>query len=162
MVAFEESSERGLVVLEHEHAVTLHGIDLDLTAREFEIVSKLAEHPGWVFSADQLAAPDQIHDYSPESVSVLVSRLRRKLTQAGAPGAIETVRGLGYRLSGSVYEPGERAAHDETTEMSLLEATWGLQEAVLEAERYGDDACRRCAIDVLENARRAIQDSLPK
>lgn len=155
----EESNQRGLVVLAHEHLVSVGGVELDLTAREFEIVSTLAEHPGWVFSPDELAAADDLRDYSPESVSVLVSRLRRKFASAGAPAAIETVRGFGYRLSEPAREPRASSGHDASAEMALLEASWRLQEAVLEVEHSGDDDRRLLAAEALDSARTAIQDS---
>ena len=109
-----DSIEIGEVeVCPHEHSVLVRGHDVALTSREFDIVMALAEHPGWVFSADQLAGDPDQGDYSPESVSVLVSRARHKLTSAGAPDLIETVRGLGYRLR--PLEPTEESAPAEQT-----------------------------------------------
>ena len=86
---------------------------------EFDIVMTLAEHPGWVFSADQLAGDPDQGDYSPESVSVLVSRARHKLNSAGCARVIETVRGLGYRLR--PLEPTEESAAAEQTRRELSE-----------------------------------------
>lgn len=94
----DDTAGQWLLVRPHEHVVAVQGHEINLTPREYEIARTLVEHPGWVFSAEQLAADDAVSDYSPESVSVLVSRLRRKLNDAGALDAIETVRGFGYRL----------------------------------------------------------------
>jgi len=150
----------GLVVRPHERVVEVHGHELELTSREYEIVTKLAEHPGWVFSAEQLSTDDDLSDYSPESVSVLVSRLRRKLANAGAFDVVETVRGVGYRLrvaqrgvEGPVASQGELCS-------ALRDASWRLQEAVIEADRSGSDAHRQAAVDALESARRAIYSAL--
>lgn len=44
-----------LEVRQHEHSVLVRGQPLALSSKEFDIVMMLAEHPGWVFSADQLA-----------------------------------------------------------------------------------------------------------
>ncbi len=114
-----------------------------------------------MFSAAQLAGESEESDYSPSSVSVLVSRLRRKLTGAGAPKVIETVRGFGYRLRASACEPV--AADAEVVAASdnpLRDASWQLQEAVLEVEQSGTEAERSAAVDALEAARQAIEAEL--
>ncbi|MGH8447205.1 MAG: winged helix-turn-helix domain-containing protein [Solimonas sp.] len=38
----------------------------------------------------------------PERIELYVSRLRRKLSELGAPNALQTLRGFGYRLQGPV------------------------------------------------------------
>ena len=70
---------------------------IDLTAREFTMLEVLIQHPGQVLSREQLLAHVWGYDYDPGSnvVEVYVRYLRRKL---GAE-AIETVRGMGYRLN---------------------------------------------------------------
>jgi len=45
----------GLELRPREREVLVAGVPVELTSREFEILATLAEHPGWVFSADQLA-----------------------------------------------------------------------------------------------------------
>lgn len=158
MTPAEETAGHPLVVRPHEHVVEVRGREIGLTAREYEIVTRLVEHPGWVFSAEQLSAEADESDYSPESVSVLVSRVRRKLAEAGEHDAIETVRGFGYRLRLWPHE------HDteETASSSapLRDASWHLQEVVLEVEHTGTDEQRRTAIDALERARHTIEAAL--
>ena len=144
-----------LEVRAHEHAVVLHGQPVPLSSREFEIVRMLAEHPGWVFSAGQLSGDPEEGDYSPESVSVLVSRIRHKFAEAGTPDVVDTVRGVGYRLHSA------RAPHRESSEAvdasrELRDASWQLQEAVIEVEHSGSLEQRREAADVLEDSRRAV------
>jgi DNA-binding response OmpR family regulator len=70
---------------------------VDLTAREFTMLETLMTHPGQVLSREQLLARVWGYDYDPGSnvVEVYVRYLRRKL----GDGAIETVRGMGYRLA---------------------------------------------------------------
>jgi two-component system, OmpR family, copper resistance phosphate regulon response regulator CusR len=70
---------------------------IDLTAREFTMLEVLIQHPGQVLSREQLLAHVWGYDYDPGSnvVEVYIRYLRRKL---GAD-AIETVRGMGYRLN---------------------------------------------------------------
>ena len=79
--------------------VTLRGVEVHLTRREFELLAFLASSPGQVFSRSQLL--DHVWDSSPEwqdpsTVTVHVRRLRAKLGNAG-PG-ITTVWGVGYRF----------------------------------------------------------------
>jgi len=143
----------------HEHAVLVAGSEVTLTPREFEIVMMLAEHPGWVFSASQLADDSGRSEYSPESVSVLVSRLRQKLASAGLVDAVETVRGFGYRLhapAGSDVESAEGAGGRR----ELRDALWQLQEAVIEVEHAGSPEQRDAVRGILDASRRAIHASL--
>jgi DNA-binding response OmpR family regulator len=73
------------------------GRTVDLTAREFTMLEVLIRHAGQVLSREQLLSHVWGYDYDPGSnvVDVYVGYLRRKL---GA-GAIETARGMGYRLA---------------------------------------------------------------
>jgi DNA-binding response OmpR family regulator len=72
------------------------GAVVDLTAREFTMLETFMGHAGQVLSREQLLAHVWGYDYDPGSnvVEVYVRYLRRKLGE----DAIETVRGMGYRL----------------------------------------------------------------
>jgi DNA-binding response OmpR family regulator len=72
------------------------GESVDLTAREFTMLETFMNHPGQVLSREQLLAHVWGYDYDPGSnvVEVYVRYLRRKLGEE----AIETVRGMGYRM----------------------------------------------------------------
>ena len=76
--------------------VTRGGKAVDLTAREWALFEALLRHPGQILSKVQLE--DRLYDFDSEigsnTIEVHVSRLRKKL----GPGAVETLRGLGYRL----------------------------------------------------------------
>jgi len=76
--------------------VTVHGAPVKLTSHEFRVLSYLMHHRGQVVSQSELS--EHIYaenlDRDSNTVEVFVARLRRKL---GA-GAIETLRGLGYRM----------------------------------------------------------------
>jgi DNA-binding response OmpR family regulator len=92
----------GPLVVEHEaHRAFVDDVELPLTRREFELLAALAQHPGWVYSRDHLLLEvwgidaDRIET---RLVDQHVANLRRKLEAAGAPGLVQTVRGLGYRL----------------------------------------------------------------
>ncbi len=75
---------------------------IDLSAREFLLAETLFRHPGQVLSREQLLSHVWGYDYDPGSnvVDVYVGYLRRKL----GPGAITTVRGMGYRLEAQTIE----------------------------------------------------------
>ena len=83
--------------------VTIDGRSEDLTTREFALAEYLFRHPGQVLSREQLLSTVWGFDHDPGSnvVDVYVGYLRRKLGN----GAIETVRGVGYRLNGEAAEP---------------------------------------------------------
>ncbi len=142
----------------HERALLVRGAGVGLTSREFDIVMMLAAHPGWVFSADQLSSDPEEGDRSRESVSVHVSRLRHKLAEAGAPDAIETVRGFGYRMRGAL--PSEEDEGRAQASRGMRDALWQLTEAVFEVEYSGNEAQQAAAQEVLESARRSLFASL--
>ena len=80
------------------HVVTLDGAELRLRNKEFDLLRQLAEHEGIVLSREQLLETVWGYDYYGETrtVDVHVNQLRRKLTTDAI--AIETVRGVGYKL----------------------------------------------------------------
>jgi two-component system response regulator ResD len=83
--------------------VVVEGRDVELTAREFDLLHFLAQHPDQVFSRDQLM--DQVWEFSfysdTTTVTVHVRRLRAKIeADASNPRWIETVWGVGYRFRG--------------------------------------------------------------
>ena len=146
-----------LCISPHERSVTIDGVVVPLTPGEFDIVMQMAEHPGWVFSAHQLAGDDELVDRSPDSVSVLVSRVRQKLAAAGVTEAIETVRGFGYRLCAP---QADDLAPDSGVTRELHDASWQLQEAVFDVARSGSLEQKTEAVAVLDAARRALYGSL--
>lgn len=76
--------------------VRANGRVSDLSAREFVLLEVFMRHPGQVLTREQLLSHVWGYDFDPGSnvVDVYVRYLRRKI---GAD-AIETVRGVGYRL----------------------------------------------------------------
>ena len=91
----------GPIVLDDaRRRVTVHDQPVDLTPREFALLECLLRHPGHALSRDQLI--DQAWPLgvavTPNTVDAFVTFLRRKLGPEGA-ARIETVRGIGYRLS---------------------------------------------------------------
>jgi DNA-binding response OmpR family regulator len=72
---------------------------LDLTFKEFELLKHLAQHPGRVFTRQQLLAEVWGYDYfgGTRTVDVHVRRLRAKLGPENET-LIGTVRNVGYRF----------------------------------------------------------------
>lgn len=75
------------------------GRPIDLTSAEFRIMCLLMEHPGRVFTKQQIyeAGWDEEYIAAENSVMVCMSKLRAKLGD-DAQAYIKTIRGLGYRL----------------------------------------------------------------
>jgi DNA-binding response OmpR family regulator len=81
------------------YAARLKGRPLDLTYKEFELLKFLAQHPGRVFTRDQLLREVWGYDYfgGTRTVDVHVRRLRAKLGSE-YESMIGTVRQVGYKF----------------------------------------------------------------
>ena len=91
----------GSIVLDMAaHALKVSGKSVELTAKEFAILDFFMHHPGRLLSRAQII--EHVWDYDFDGghnlVEVYMGRLRRKLTEAGAPDPFVTIRGAGYRL----------------------------------------------------------------
>ncbi len=77
-----------------------NGEPVDLTGREFDLLSVLLETPGKVVPRSTLLARvwGAQYDGSPHVLDTYVSYLRKRLELANAAAMVETVRGIGYRL----------------------------------------------------------------
>lgn len=87
---------RGLLLDPASRQVLLDGRPVEMTQREFELLSELLKSGGRVLTRQMLL--DQVWDYDyfgdERIVDTHVKNLRKKL----GPGYIETVRGVGYRI----------------------------------------------------------------
>jgi two-component system response regulator MprA len=73
--------------------------ELQLTAREFDLLVHFLRHPRQVLTREQLL--DAVWQGEPESdnvVAVYVGYLRQKVEEDGSPRLLHTVRGVGYAL----------------------------------------------------------------
>jgi two-component system alkaline phosphatase synthesis response regulator PhoP len=88
-----------IVIDPGRHEVTVAGEVVDLTLTEFLILHLLVRHPGWVFSRYQIVNEIRGEEtiVTDRAVDVQIVGLRRKLGDAGK--YVETVRGVGYKLS---------------------------------------------------------------
>ncbi|MEZ0448019.1 response regulator transcription factor [Cellulomonas sp. ICMP 17802] len=75
------------------------GVEIPLTAREFDLLAFLVRRAGQVVSKQQILAGvwEDEFEGDPNVVEVYVARLRRKVDAPYGRQTIETVRGAGYR-----------------------------------------------------------------
>ena len=95
----------GLVLDVARHEVSLGGVRVDLTPREFEVLKVLVSHAGRLVTHGRLLRAVWGSAYSDEShyAHVYVSQIRRKLAAADPTGAarglIVAEPGVGYRIA---------------------------------------------------------------
>lgn len=82
------------------HIVTVNDIPVELTLKEYELLSALIKNKGAVLTRDKLLEKIWGYDFDGETrtVDVHIRTLRSKLGESG--DVIETVRGVGYRIGG--------------------------------------------------------------
>ena len=98
-----------IVIDEAGYSAKLNGTQLDLTYTEFELLKYLAQHPGRVFSRQQLLSDVWGYDYfgGTRTVDVHVRRLRAKLGPE-YESVIGTVRNVGYRFVAQTEDSSAR------------------------------------------------------
>ena len=92
----------GDLVLDREAVrVTAGGKDVALTAREFDILTLLMEHPKKVFTREQLYEQVWGGEYMGDdnTVNVHISNLRSKLGKVSDREYIKTVWGIGFKMN---------------------------------------------------------------
>ncbi len=93
-----ELRSSALLVDRNKRQVRLGDREIDLTAKEFDLLAVLAEEPGKVFTRQELFTRvwDPIWVGTGKTLDVHIGSLRKKLDNADL---IQTVRGVGYRLN---------------------------------------------------------------
>ncbi|MBW3086736.1 Transcriptional regulatory protein TcrA [Austwickia sp. TVS 96-490-7B] len=86
-----------------EHRVARGGVPIELTAREYALLEYLMRHVEQVVTKPQILAGvwDPAFDGELNVVEVYIGYLRRKIDVPFAKSSIQTVRGVGYRLTAS-------------------------------------------------------------
>jgi len=95
----DSTLETGRVVVDRSrHRAMVDGQEVDLTAKEFDLLAVLAEEPGRAVTRQELFSRvwDPVWVGTGKTLDVHVASLRKKL---GDASLIETVRGVGYRLA---------------------------------------------------------------
>jgi DNA-binding response OmpR family regulator len=91
--------DNGMLQIDHStYRVTYNNREIRMTRKEFALLSELARNEGRVLTRETLLDRVWGMNYFGDSrtLDVHIRRLRQKL---GNPGVIETVTGIGYRLS---------------------------------------------------------------
>lgn len=113
--AFGSYASRG-----HDRTITVSGLTLnmerlalfykderlDLSHTEAKIMDEFMKKPGQVVSRDRLLEKiwDEHTFVDDNTLNVYITRVRKKLTTLGLTDAVETIRGLGYRLHPELEE----------------------------------------------------------
>ena len=100
--AQERLAFEGLELDAGTREVRKEGVELKLTAKEFDLLWFLASHPRKVFSRDQLMSRVWGYEAARDTgtVTVHVRRLREKIEDAPSrPRFLQTVWGVGYRFA---------------------------------------------------------------
>ena len=89
-----------LTIKPSSHEVTIDGVKVELTLKEFKILTKLCKTPGRVYTRDALLDELWGMDYTGDTRTVdsHVARLRTKLGEWGLK-YISTVYGTGYKIN---------------------------------------------------------------
>jgi two-component system phosphate regulon response regulator PhoB len=98
----EDKVEIGDILIDRSaHRVTRAGQEVHLGPTEFRLLDHFAQHPGRVFSREQLLDAVWGSDVYVETrtVDVHIGRLRKALTKEGCEDPIRTVRSAGYALN---------------------------------------------------------------
>jgi two-component system response regulator RegX3 len=86
-----------LVINEREHSVKLDGVEVVLTAKEFELLAYLASSPGTVFRRNDIL--EHVWDVNwfgtTKTLDAHIASIRKKL---GNPDWIQAVRGVGFKF----------------------------------------------------------------
>jgi len=92
-------SVRGLEIEKESRRVIINGQEINLTAKEYDLLELFIENPGKVYSRESLLNTIWGYDYPGEvrTVDVHVRRLREKIEEnPGDPKYIHTKWGVGY------------------------------------------------------------------
>lgn len=93
-------SHGGLTLNRDRHQAVFEGKQLSLTSLEFAILVAFLTRPTFILTREQIIAAayhDNIH-VADRTVDSHIRNIRAKLSGLGCDSAIETVRGIGFRL----------------------------------------------------------------
>lgn len=96
---YENTEQKGLVIDEEAFTAFIDGKRLELTLKEFELLSYLSRNSGRVLTRDQLLNAIWGYDYMGDTRTVdsHIARIRTKLGDYGV-SHLKTIYGMGYKL----------------------------------------------------------------
>ena len=101
--AVTDENTEGIVIDSESRTVKIDGVEINLTAREFDILELMVNNPNKVYSRENLLQIVWGYDYPGDvrTVDVHVRRLREKVEETpGAPKYVQTKWGVGYFYKG--------------------------------------------------------------
>jgi two-component system response regulator VicR len=104
-IAAEALFFEGITIYPEQRRVSVMSKDIELTAKEFDVLYLLACHPNQVFSRNQLLNKVWDIDFEGDTttVTVHIRRLREKIeANPSEPHFIKTVWGIGYKFAEKV------------------------------------------------------------
>lgn len=100
-IAASQTVQVGELSMDHKtYEVSARGENFTLPLKEFELLFKLASHPGQTLSREQLIQDIWGYDYegNERTLDVHINRLRARFPDDQYSFKISTIRGLGYRM----------------------------------------------------------------
>ncbi|WP_299743497.1 response regulator transcription factor [Rossellomorea sp. y25] len=97
---------KDLLIDRDKRKVVAAGKEIDMTVKEFDLLTLLAEHPSQVFSKSQLLETLWGYEYlgDANTINVHIRRLREKIEEdPSEPQWIKTVWGIGYKFEGQQH-----------------------------------------------------------
>ena len=103
----ERLQNSGIVIDKAAHQVTVDGQPIELSAKEFELLTYFLENSGRALSREQILNHVWNYDYygDARTIDTHVKKLRSKMGEKG--DLIKTVWGLGYKFSPEVSDGGQ-------------------------------------------------------
>lgn len=97
----KDLTHKGLFLNKDNYRVTLNGKDITVTRQEFKILELLLSNPRKVFSKQDIYtyAWDDYYIGEDKTINVHISNIRQKLKAVSEEEYIETVWGVGFKLS---------------------------------------------------------------
>ncbi len=92
---------RGVIIERDSRQAYLNGEMLELRGKEFDLLAQLAQHPGRVYTREELLERVWGYDFEGDVriVDVYIRKLRERIELNSAhPEYIQTVWGVGYRF----------------------------------------------------------------
>ncbi|WP_130836754.1 response regulator transcription factor [Lachnoclostridium sp. Marseille-P6806] len=95
----------GIVVDQNAHTVAIDGRPVELSLKEFELLTYFMENSGIALSREQILNNVWNYDYfgDPRTVDTHVKKLRSKMGEKGE--LIQTIWGMGYRFTAPKPQP---------------------------------------------------------
>ena len=93
---------QGMVIDKANHMVSIDDIPIELTGKEFDLLSFLASNKGRIFTKKQIYTQvwEQEYAFDDNNIMSFISKLRKKIEpNPERPFYILTVRGVGYRFN---------------------------------------------------------------